>query len=83
METNKFVSKSSRRPQDDRMNNDHLLKLTDTLDLPDGAGFESHYVRVGLEAMVELCEARLPLFNSRPDAEERRLRDKCDVEFVL
>lgn len=83
MEPKKSASKSSRRPQDSRSNNDHLIRLDDTLELPDGTGFESDYVRVGLEAMVELCEARLPFFNSRPDAEERRLRDKCNVEFVL
>ncbi|HWF19603.1 MAG TPA: hypothetical protein VG754_10050 [Verrucomicrobiae bacterium] len=65
------------------MSNDHLITLRHTLELPDGSGFESRYVRVGLEAMIELCESRLDFFNSLPDAEERRLRDKCDVEFVL
>lgn len=65
------------------MNNNHLITLEHNLELPDGTGFESQYVRVGLEKMVELCESRLEFFNSRPEAEERRLRTKCYVEFTL
>lgn len=79
----KSICRSSQRHQNSAMNTDHLLTLVHNLELPDGTGFESQYVRVGLEKMVELCESRLELFNSRPDAEERRLRDKCNVEFVL
>ena len=33
--------------------------------------------------MFRLCEERLPLFNSRPGAEEERLREKCKVPFEL
>jgi hypothetical protein len=60
-----------------------LITLENILDLPDGTGFESKQVRVGLDAMIRRCEELLPIFNSRPGAEEERLRDKCDVEFVL
>ncbi len=83
MELKESIAKSSPPPQSKPVNNDHLLTLRHTLELPDGTGFESRQVRVGLEAMVELCESRLELFNSRPDADDRRLRDKCNVEFVL
>ena len=83
MELKESSSKSSRPPQGKALNNDHLITLKHMLDLPDGTGFESEYVPVGLDAMVRLCESRLELFNSRPDFHERRLREKCTVEFVL
>jgi hypothetical protein len=53
------------------------------LELPDGSGFNSHTQRIGLDAMIRFCEANLALFNSRPGAEKRRLREKCNVPFVL
>ena len=38
---------------------------------------------IGLDAMIRFSEANLALFNSRPGAEEQRLREKCNVPFVL
>jgi hypothetical protein len=55
----------------------------DILELPDGSDFSSHRQRIGLDAMIRFCEANLALFNSRPGAEEQRLREKCNVPFVL
>jgi hypothetical protein len=55
----------------------------DFLDLPEGWRFMSRSPRIGLDAMIRFCEANLALFNSRPGAEEQRLREKCNVPFVL
>jgi hypothetical protein len=60
-----------------------MTALKNLLDLPDGTGFESKTVRVGLDAIIKLSEENLLRFNSRPGAAEQRLRDKHNVEFVL
>lgn len=80
---NIFNRKSSPLPQADCSKQAPPLTTDLELEFPDGTGFESKYVRVGLEAMIEICESRLELFNSHPGAQERRLRDKCNIEFVL
>ena len=77
------MPKSSPHPQNDPREKRELITLEHPLELPDGSGFESRSVRVGLDAMIQLCEERLHLFNARPGAEAERLRDKCDVEFIL
>ena len=83
MELKKSAINSSLSLQDSLVNNDKLITLEQTLELPDGAGFESEYVRVGLEAMIQLCESRLELLNSRRQAGDKRFRNTCDIEFVL
>lgn len=62
---------------------DDPLTLAHPLELPDTSGFVSRRISVGLEAMIRFSEERLALVNSRPGAEERRLRDKCTVPFEL
>lgn len=73
----KSVTKSSLPHPDDP------LTLAHPLDLPDPQGFRSIRVSIGLDAMIRFSEERLALVNSRPGAEERRLRDKCNVPFEL
>ncbi len=77
--TRKSVSSARNNPGSKK----ELITLENILELPDGTSFESKQVRVGLDAMIRRCEELLPIFNSRPGAEEERLQDKCDVEFVL
>jgi hypothetical protein len=60
-----------------------MITLENILELPDGADFESKRVNVSLDEMIRWCESCLPEWNSQPGAEEARLRDKIDVEFVL
>jgi hypothetical protein len=44
---------------------------------------ESNTIRASLDAMIRLSDENLLSFNNRPGLEERRLRDKHNVEFVL
>ncbi|HZV35900.1 MAG TPA: hypothetical protein VFB72_15090 [Verrucomicrobiae bacterium] len=53
------------------------------LDLPVDTGFRSHLEPVSADAMLRHNRWLVEKFNSLPDAEERRLRTKCNVEFVL
>jgi|tagenome__1003787_1003787.scaffolds.fasta_scaffold18443490_2 hypothetical protein len=53
------------------------------LDLPDGSDFVSRHVTLPIDQVLEACEAQLPLVNSDPEFEQKRLRDKVDVPFEL
>ena len=53
------------------------------LDLPIEPGFVSKPPRVSWEAGYELSELYVARANASPGSAERRLRDKCRVEFVL
>ena len=53
------------------------------LEFPDAPDFISRPPRMTPDAMYVLNQPMVEAFNSRPDAEEERLRTKCHVEFVL
>jgi hypothetical protein len=53
------------------------------LDLPIEPGFISHLAPVNIDVILQQNKWLAEQFNSLPDAEKRRLRSKCDVEFVL
>jgi hypothetical protein len=53
------------------------------LEFPVAPDFISRPPRVGFQAMLRRCEEMLAYRNSRSGEEERRLREKIDVEFVL
>jgi hypothetical protein len=53
------------------------------LELPDGSDFVSRHVTLPIDQVLEACEAQLPLVNSDPEFEQKRLRDKVDVPFEL
>ena len=53
------------------------------LEFPVGNEFVERRSRMGVDAIFRFSEERLPLFNARPGAEERRLREKNGVPFVL
>ncbi|MDB6015732.1 MAG: hypothetical protein JWR19_221 [Pedosphaera sp.] len=53
------------------------------LELPDDPGFASESPRLSGDALFRLNQSQWPFFNSRPGAEEQRLREKCSVPFEL
>ena len=53
------------------------------LELPVEPGFISKPPRTSWEAGYELSEMYVASANASPGSAERRLRDKCRVEFVL
>jgi hypothetical protein len=53
------------------------------LELPDGSDFVSKHVTLPIDQVIEACEAQLPLVNSDPEFEKKRLYDKVDVPFEL
>jgi hypothetical protein len=53
------------------------------LEFPEDWRFAAPCSRIGLEQILQFNKRQLPLFNSRPGAEEQRLREKCDVPFEL
>ena len=53
------------------------------LEFPVPIEFVERRSRMGLDAIFRFSEERLPLFNARPGAEERRLREKNGVPFIL
>jgi hypothetical protein len=79
----KFMTKLSQYPQSDIPSGAELITLEHELDLPDISNFVSKTYPVGIDRMMQLCEEQLPFLNSRPDAAEKRLRDKCTVPFEL
>lgn len=60
-----------------------IITLEHALDLPETPDFVSILPPVSPEVVFRWSEELLPQFNARPDAEERRLRDKCRVPFEL
>jgi hypothetical protein len=64
---------------------DKVSKVTTDLDfeLPDEPGFISRTHPMSANALYRHNQWFVKAFNTRPGAEERRLRDKCDVPFVL
>ena len=53
------------------------------LELPDDPGFISEPPRMSADAIFRINQSQMKFFNSRPGAEEQRLREKCNVPFVL
>ncbi|HEX3798037.1 MAG TPA: hypothetical protein VH413_04990 [Verrucomicrobiae bacterium] len=82
MARKKSTNKSSPSPANKRRKK-AVITLENILELPDPMGFESKRTPVSMDEMLRWCESCLPMWNSQPEAEERRLRGKCMVEFVL
>lgn len=57
--------------------------LTNPLELPDGTGFASTVVTLGIKEMLALSEASLPILNSHPDFEAKKKQEAFDEPFVL
>ncbi len=53
------------------------------LALPDAPDFISRPPWVPPDVMLDYSETLLPLVNSRPEAAEQRLKEKCRVPFEL
>jgi hypothetical protein len=53
------------------------------LDFPAEWRFMKQHRGAGFEQVVRFSDERLPFFNSRPGAEQQRLREKSDVPFEL
>jgi len=83
MTSKKSSKKSSRRLPNKLPPKKGHITGEDILELPEGWRFMFPNPPIGLDAMIRFCEANLALFNSRPGAEEQRLREKCNVPFVL
>ena len=57
--------------------------MSSPLELPDGAGFASTPVKIGIREMIALSEAYLPILNSQPDFEAKKKREAFDEPFIL
>ena len=57
--------------------------MSSPLELPDGAGFASTPIKIGIREMIALSEAYLPILNSQPDFEAKKKREAFDEPFVL
>ena len=68
---------------DARLTSDQSGAPLPDLDLPVEPGFVSKPPRTSWEAGYELSEMYVAGANAAPGSAERRLRDKCRVEFVL
>jgi len=53
------------------------------LEFPADPGFVSVPPRMTADQMFRFNMEQMKFFNARPEIAERRLRDKCDVPFVL
>jgi hypothetical protein len=53
------------------------------LEFPVDPGFISQPPRMTADQMYHFNMELMTFFNTRPEVAERRLRDKCDVPFVL
>jgi len=53
------------------------------LELPEDSSFISEPPRMSADAIFWINQSQMKFFNSRPGAEEQRLREKCNVPFVL
>jgi hypothetical protein len=74
------MSDSSKSPR----NCDEIQALiSNPLELPDGSGFTSTAVKVGIREMIALSEAYLPIVNSQPDFEAKKKKEAFDEPFVL
>ncbi len=78
-----MTSKKSSKKSSRRLPKKGHITGEDILELPEGWRFMFPNPPIGLDAMIRFSEANLALFNSRPGAEEQRLREKCNVPFVL
>jgi hypothetical protein len=82
MARKKSIRKSSPSPAG-KARKKAVITLENILELPDPMAFQSKRSPVSLDEMIKWCESCLPMWNSQPGAEEKRLREKCHVEFVL
>ncbi|MEK7685308.1 MAG: hypothetical protein AAB466_07800 [Verrucomicrobiota bacterium] len=55
----------------------------DHLELPDWSGQRPRQTRVPTDEWLAYCRSNLPLIRSKPGYQERRLKSKVSVEFVL
>lgn len=53
------------------------------VDLPDAPDVQSSPRRVSPDVMIRLSERHLSRFNSRREASERCMHDRCQAEFEL
>lgn len=53
------------------------------LELPDGRGFVPKINRRAPAGFVDFCASYLPKLRQRPDYRQRRLENRCYVEFDL
>lgn len=58
-------------------------KSGDELPLPDWSGQRPRQSRVPTDEWLAYCRSNLPLIRSKPGYQERRLKSKVSVEFVL
>lgn len=73
------MSESAKSPHNDEIQ----ALLSDPLELPDGTGFASTIVKLGIKEIVALSEAYLPILNSQPDFESKKKAEAYDEPFVL
>jgi hypothetical protein len=52
-------------------------------ELPDWSGQVERRTPVSPEALIQRSEELLPLHSREPGSAEKRLRNKCSVEFVM
>jgi hypothetical protein len=52
-------------------------------ELPDWSGQVERRTPVSAEALIQRSEELLPHHNRQPGSAEKRLRNKCSVEFVM
>lgn len=57
--------------------------LSSPLELPDGTGFASTVVKLGIREMIALSEAYLPILNTQPDFETKRKQKAFPEPFIL
>jgi hypothetical protein len=68
-----------------KSNNNHIAQKlpSNHLELPDGAAFASSAPKMDVLQMIVASEVYLPILNSRPDFEERKIREAFSVPFEL
>jgi hypothetical protein len=57
--------------------------LAADLDLPVAPDFDSQPPRIDPQAMLRRIEETMPWRSTRPGEQERRLKEKISVEFIL
>jgi len=52
-------------------------------DLPDWNGQQERASKLSPDELLRYCEAMLPVVQSKPGYQERRIKERCTVEFEL
>jgi hypothetical protein len=66
-----------------RSDNQIQALLSNPLELPDGTGFASTVVKLGIREMIALSEAYLPILNTQPDFEAKKKQKAFPEPFIL